>query len=432
MKQRKYNEGFSSELITQLELGVTTDAYFDKKKFSFSENFEEFTEELEFDAISDTKIQEILRADSDFERGRLVFDTFSFLTRRQASDIDFWNYLAHNQLYPLVHKMWPEIHNPPNNSSTMSYIKNHWVMTKSSQAELMDYPLSGLWWSFFMTVDESRTDKYELTKIFFKNLSFRTKSFGQSKIARHRDAVLAVLEFIQENGLHERNFEDNGLAIVPYLNLLGGIRPLGFFDKDWFKSKLSGKFSQDIATHGRLFHRRERPTEAMPVICVWENAIEKKDAIQDGVAFQVSVNLDLPDHSLFIALKNGSVKKINGDLLQQLDVNKREQIRGLNDSISSVFYAKSDSLLLVCFKNNRDKKCLKLCKGEEILGHSLHSFLKSVVNSPKELKVISLPQTFEGDVSSLINAEVFLEGESKKEAIALLKPLIAEYRMFTN
>jgi hypothetical protein len=163
---------------------------------------------------------------------------------------------------------------------------------------------------------------------------------------------------------------------------------------------------------------------------VWENAIEKREKMQERVAFQVSVNLELPDHSLFIVLKNGFVKKINGDLLQPLDVNKREQIRGLNDSISSVFYAKSDSLLLVCFKNKLNKKCLKLCKGEEILGNSLHSFLKSVVNSPKELKVIPLPQTFEGDVSSLIKAEVFLEGESKKEAIALLKPLIAEYRMF--
>lgn len=431
MKQRKYNEGFSTDLFNRLESGITSEAYLDKKNFSFAENFEEFAEELEFDVISNTKLKEILQADSDFKRGRLVYEAFSFLTRRQASDIDFWNYLAHNQLYPLVHKMWPEIHNPPNNSSPISYIKNHWVMTKSSQAELMDYPLSGLWWSFFMTVDDGRTDKYELTKIFFKNLSFRTKSFGQSKIARHRDAVLAVLEFIQENSLHEGNFEDNGLAIVPYLNLLGGIRPLGFFDKDWFKSKLSAKFSQDIATHGRLFHRRERPTEAMPVICVSKDEIEKRDKIQTGVAFQVSVNLELPDHSLFIVLKNGSVKKINGDLLQQLDVNKREQIRGLNDSINSVFYANSDSLLLVCFKNNRDKKCLKLYKGAEIPGHSFHSFLKSVVNSPKEWKVIPLPQAFEGDVSSLINAEVFLEGKSKKEAIALLRPLITEYSMFT-
>jgi hypothetical protein len=431
MKQRKYNEGFSTDLFNRLEAGVTTDAYFDKKKFSFAKNFEEFAEELEFDVISNTKLQEILQADSDFERGRLVYEAFSFLTRREASDIDFWNYLAHNQLYPLVHKMWPEIDNPPNNSSPMSYVKNHWVMTKSSQAELMDYPLSGLWWSFFMTVDEGRTDKYELTKIFFKNLSFRTKSFGQSKIARHRDAVLAVLEFIQENGLHERNFEDNGLAIVPYLNLLGGIRPLGFFDKDWFKSKLSAKFSQDITTHGRLFHRRERPTEAMQVICVLKNEIEKREKIQAGVAFQVSVNLELPDHSLFIVLKNGFVKKINGDVLQPLDVNKSEKMRGIDEPISSVFYAKSDSLLLVCFKNQRDKKCLKLYKGAEIPGHSLHSNLKSVVKSPKEWKVIPLPQTFEGDVSSLINAEVFLEGESKKEAIALLKPLITEYSMFT-
>jgi hypothetical protein len=168
------------------------------------------------------------------------------------------------------------------------------------------------------------------------------------------------------------------------------------------------------------------------VICVWENAIEKKDYIPDGVPFQVSVNLELPDHALFIVLKNGSIKKINGELLQQLDANKREPIRGVNESISSVFYAKSDSLLLVCFKNNRDKKCLKLFKGEELLGHSLHSFLKSVVSLPKELKVIPIPQTFEGNVSSLINAEVFFEGESKKETIALLKPLIVEYRMFTK
>jgi hypothetical protein len=49
--------------------------------------------------------------------------------------------------------------------------------------------------------------------------------------------------------------EQAGRAIVPYINLLGGIRPLSYFDKDWFKTKLKKRFGEQIKAGQKLFIR---------------------------------------------------------------------------------------------------------------------------------------------------------------------------------
>ncbi len=189
---------------------------------------------------------------TDFYTGKILYEALRFLTPREASNPGFWSYLHHFQLFSYLKLRWPDLENPPNKSTSESYILNHWLQSKSSQGDLMDYPLSGLWWAFYISEEREKQNPYELTEILFKNFSFRTKNFGQSKVFRHKEAVIGVLEFIKENDIHQNHFEINGQAITTYVNLLGGIKPLSYFDRQWFKTQLEDRFPELIKKNKKV------------------------------------------------------------------------------------------------------------------------------------------------------------------------------------
>ena len=217
------------------------------------------TESIEIPTnLVEEMIMEFVRTNSEFDAGKKLFEKLK-LTPRQASDIGFWTYHNHHTFYKYISKRWSDLWKKDNTGlNRSSFVVNHWIQSNSSQGELIDYPISGLWWSFYLTVDDEREDKYELTKVFFKNLSMRTKLLGTAKFARHKPAILGVLEFIKENNLDDNSLEQAARAIVPYINLLGGIRPLAYFQKEWFKQKLTNRFGEQIRNGKPLFLRPDK------------------------------------------------------------------------------------------------------------------------------------------------------------------------------
>jgi hypothetical protein len=239
------------------DMSETLLTYYTKETFIQDHSFQLVTEESDVLPINNNLVEEMIEAfesENEFEPGKLLFENLN-LNPKQASDIGFWTYHNHYTFYQYISKRWGDIWNDQKNvENPSSYVVNHWIQSNSSQGELIDYPISGLWWSFYLTVDEERDDKYELTKIFFKNNSLRTKYFGQARFARHKPAIIGALEFIKDNNL-ENDLEQAGRAIYPYINLLGGIRPLAYFDKEWFKDKLNSRFGAQIAAGEKLFVR---------------------------------------------------------------------------------------------------------------------------------------------------------------------------------
>lgn len=196
----------------------------------------------------------------EYHAGKLLYDTFRNLSPRDASDIGFWSYLSHRHLYQYIIKRWPMT--GLSQEKIKSNIINHWHFENQAQASLIDHTLAGLWWSFYITeeTEDGKDNKdWELTKIYFGHAAFRTKYLGQSKTGRHKEAVLGALKFIKANNLNIGNYEENARAIAPYLNLLGGTRPLGYFDRQWFYDRLEERFRGDIQRYGRLFRREEKP-----------------------------------------------------------------------------------------------------------------------------------------------------------------------------
>jgi hypothetical protein len=206
---------------------------------------EQFFVSMPSNQIIDEMTMSLRENGDEFEAGKLLYENLA-LTPKQAADIGFWTFHNHYTFYRYIAERWSSLWTDEgNDANRTSYILDHWIQTKSNQSDLIRYPISGLWWSFHITIDPTRSDQYELTKLFFKNETLRTRQLGNAKFARHKPAVLSILEFMKQN---EFKLENASRTIIPYLNLLGGIRPLSYFEKDWFTDKLNNRFSQLIST----------------------------------------------------------------------------------------------------------------------------------------------------------------------------------------
>ncbi len=188
-----------------------------------------------------------LNHESDFETAVAVFEAFKNLEPIQASDERLWAYLSHVDLYPYMIKRWSDVYKGEA-SKPENYIRDHWFLESTVQSNLLRHAISGLWWAVYLSVDENRgTKKYELTKILFRQLDFPTRTLGTEKLGRHKECVMGILEFIQENEeMFKTHFETKTRFITKHINRIGGVKPIAYYDRYFFKGELQ-KVSTSIS-----------------------------------------------------------------------------------------------------------------------------------------------------------------------------------------
>lgn len=188
-----------------------------------------------------------LDVNDDCKTAIQIYEAFEKLEPIQASDERLWTYLSHVDLYSYMIKRWYAVYKGTTKDSK-DYILDHWFLISSAQSSLMRHALSRLWWSVYLSVDESRGEnKYGLTKILFRQLDFPTRTLGTYKLGRHKEAVIGILEFIQENEeLFKAKFEEKTRLITKHLNVIGGVKPISYYNRNFFKSELE-KISKEIS-----------------------------------------------------------------------------------------------------------------------------------------------------------------------------------------
>ena len=193
-----------------------------------------------------------LDANDDYKTAISIYEAYKNLAPIQASDERIWVYLAHVDLYPYMIERRPEVFKG-SSSNPSKYILDHWFLSSTSQSSLLRHKLPRLSWAVFLSIDETRGEnKYNLTKILFRQIDFATRTLGTYKLGRHKEAVLGILEFIEENGdLFKRKFEDKTRFITKYLNFIGGLKPLSYYDRYFFKSELE-KIREKISSIGTI------------------------------------------------------------------------------------------------------------------------------------------------------------------------------------
>ena len=172
-------------------------------------------------------------SDGDFESAVAVYEACKDISPLLASNETFWAYITHTIMFHYTQKRWP---NAINGSATPSYILDHWFVGPNG---LLRNAAATLWWGVYSTVDEERTNKYELTEILFKNYTFRVVTLGSYTLIRHRQAMLGILGFLKDNpDIIQTGFEYKGQFITKYFNRLGSSKQLVYMDRDFFYNTL--------------------------------------------------------------------------------------------------------------------------------------------------------------------------------------------------
>lgn len=162
-----------------------------------------------------------------------LYEAYRGLTPLAASKDELWTYLSHVDLYGFMQRWYPEV---TTGAADAKFIQNRWFRNPDG---VMRSSLPGLWWAVHCTVDESREDSYELTRLLFRNNNIRTRYLGASTIIRHREAVQGILEFLLENpDVSDVHFVSRSMFITQYFNRLGATKQLAYLGKEFFKDEL--------------------------------------------------------------------------------------------------------------------------------------------------------------------------------------------------
>lgn len=168
---------------------------------------------------------------ADFQSAIALFEAYKGISPLLASNEAFWAYLTHTELFNYTQKRWPNVFV---DSVSSRYILDHWFIGGNG---LFRNAVAALWWGVYLTVDENRENKYELTKVLFQNYTFRVIAFGSYTLIRHREAMIGILEFLSENpDLLYKSFEIRGQFISKYFNRLGAVKQLAYLDRGYFKN----------------------------------------------------------------------------------------------------------------------------------------------------------------------------------------------------
>ena len=221
--QKRFKSSYIKVLKEQAK-SVDAPALYAAEKFLFDETM---TKELPFET-PDGLCKKLLDANDNFEAAVAIYEAYPDLTPILATFEEFWVYLIHVDLFPYVQKLWPEL---KTGKASSSYILDHCFHSPNGT---MRTTIEGLWWLVYLSVDIARGEdnKYDLTKFLLSNVDFSTRRFGPSKLIRHKEAMIGVLEFlIEEPEISKENFEPHFIYITKYLNRIGGVKKLAFIDR---------------------------------------------------------------------------------------------------------------------------------------------------------------------------------------------------------
>lgn len=189
----------------------------------------------------------MLEANDAFEQAVLLYEAYKDISLTVASHKCFWLYLTHVDLQRVVRNDWPDLHEyitgknkgkERSDDDKRKYIKDHWLISRNGA---MRTSLKNLWWSVYLTVDETLFDKYALTRVFFSNTGMRTRRLGTGHLGRNREALKGILSFMEKNPklFEESGIENKMIWITRHFNFIGGSMPLVNQSWEYFYNELN-------------------------------------------------------------------------------------------------------------------------------------------------------------------------------------------------
>ena len=175
--------------------------------------------------------------ETDFQNAKIVFEAFNGkLNAVQASDLRLWAYLAHVQHWDYMHSRWkidvPDEEDEPDDGKksprdkVLDRIKARYFFGASRGKAFVRQGIARLYWSAYLTYDESNPNPYEFTEFFFSKQDIFT-SITERSYARNKTLVLATLKELKK---HPDLSRDDIRLFLAKLNQEGAITVLDFLD----------------------------------------------------------------------------------------------------------------------------------------------------------------------------------------------------------
>lgn len=175
--------------------------------------------------------------ETDFQNAKIVFEAFNGkLNAVQASDLRLWAYLAHVQHWDYMHSRWkidvPDEEDEPDDGKksprdkVLARVKARYFFGASRGKAFVRQGIARLYWSAYLTYDESNPNPYEFTEFFFSKQDIFT-SITERSYARNKTLVLAALKELKK---HPDLSRDDIRLFLAKLNQEGAITVLDFLD----------------------------------------------------------------------------------------------------------------------------------------------------------------------------------------------------------
>lgn len=226
--QKVFKESYVKTLRDRLRANISTDHYA-LEEFPYEQNMVRSLSGVYHPEDLSSK----MNPNDDLASAKALYEAYEKIPPVVASSDTFWVYLTHVDLFHYMRQRWKKV---MIGEADNTYIEAHWIANGSNYGSSS---LQDLWWAVHGTIDKERGDKrkYELTDFLFSNIHFR--ELVTTKLFRHKEAVIGILEFLTENKevcniYTKRRFR----YIMKYFNQLGSTKLLPYLDRDFFKSEL--------------------------------------------------------------------------------------------------------------------------------------------------------------------------------------------------
>lgn len=166
--------------------------------------------------------------DTDYENAKLVYENFKNLTESQASDFRLWSgYAIEDEVYNYLKYRWK------NDARTILYRVSY---RDAGKRGLLYHGIARLWWLSYLTYDDSKSDKYELTKFTFEYPHIMEKmiyrNFSNSKNVRH-GIIEGIKLFIDNGGKYTTSKIDE---LYKHISMISGVNLLDIIPKEKIKA----------------------------------------------------------------------------------------------------------------------------------------------------------------------------------------------------
>lgn len=171
---------------------------------------------------------------SDLENSIALYQNLE-LDVTQASDKRLWTYLTHVRFWDYMRKKW----SIEGIESPYGRIKDRYFLHTVNIESLSRNGISRLWWYTHLTIDQSRKDPNELTRILLNRQDIAVGIF-ERRLGSISCIRKGILEYLKDNPDIMKS-EDKTRELIKFINLVGGVKNLSMLKLNEVK-KILEKF----------------------------------------------------------------------------------------------------------------------------------------------------------------------------------------------